>query len=239
MRWAANRGAGKTADAAEQLIRAARCCRSCRGFRGSAEAVPRELAAHITRELRIPRSGVGAGPECDGQILVLHDAIGLLLRRCEFARDTQNVGEMISKNVSRSTATDVRAWEMFPPSDAESYHAARASKEEKRGAGQHGTAIGKNRFPAGGQDDAAQRCACCMTTTPGPNHRSLDAASALSEEKFVQGDGLEPLARYDDKPLRIFTGAEWIWLRCDFSGARLQSLPDTTQFKNMAELRER
>ncbi|PIQ97514.1 MAG: 3-methyl-2-oxobutanoate hydroxymethyltransferase [Nitrospinae bacterium CG11_big_fil_rev_8_21_14_0_20_56_8] len=41
------------------------------------EGIPLELAAEITQELKIPTIGIGAGPQCDGQILVLHDLLGL------------------------------------------------------------------------------------------------------------------------------------------------------------------
>jgi 3-methyl-2-oxobutanoate hydroxymethyltransferase len=120
---------GKTADAAEQLIRDARAVEAAGAFAVVLEAVPRELAAHITRELRIPTIGIGAGPECDGQILVLHDAIGLTFTALpKFARRYANVGEMISRTV-REYCDDVRAG-MFP-SDSESYHAGRTAKEEK------------------------------------------------------------------------------------------------------------
>src|SRR5690242_18992581 len=119
---------GKTADAAEQLIRDARAVEAAGAFAVVLEALPRELAAQITLELRIPTIGIGAGPECDGQILVLHDVVGLTFTGPpKFARRYENVGEMISTAV-REYCDDVRAG-MFP-SDAESYHAARAAKEE-------------------------------------------------------------------------------------------------------------
>src|ERR1700678_2728287 len=51
------------------------------------EGVPREVAAEITAELPIPTIGIGAGPECDGQILVLHDLLNLSFQpKAKFAR---------------------------------------------------------------------------------------------------------------------------------------------------------
>jgi 3-methyl-2-oxobutanoate hydroxymethyltransferase len=120
---------GKTADTAEQLIRDARAVEAAGAFAVVLEAVPRELAAQITRELRIPTIGIGAGPDCDGQILVLHDVIGLTFTALpKFARRYSNAAETISRSV-REYCDDVRAG-MFP-SDAESYHTARAAREEK------------------------------------------------------------------------------------------------------------
>ncbi len=120
---------GKTADAAEQLIRDARAVEAAGAFAVVLEAVPRELAAQITRELRIPTIGIGAGPDCDGQILVVHDLLGLtFVQAPKFARQYANVGEIISKAV-REYCDDVR--EGGFPSDAESYHAARMATEQK------------------------------------------------------------------------------------------------------------
>jgi len=120
---------GKTPDAAEQLLRDARAVEAAGAFAVVLEAVPRELAAQITRELRIPTIGIGAGPDCDGQVLVLHDMLGLTFSPLpKFARRYANVGEMIAK-AAREYCEDVRA-AMFP-SDAESYHAARVAREEK------------------------------------------------------------------------------------------------------------
>ena len=67
---------GKTPDAAEQLLRDARSVEAAGAFAIVLEAMPRELAAQITREVRIPTIGIGAGPDCDGQILVLHRHAG-------------------------------------------------------------------------------------------------------------------------------------------------------------------
>ncbi len=120
---------GKTADAAGQLIRDARAVEAAGAFAVVLEAVPRELAAQITRELRIPTIGIGAGPDCDGQILVVHDLLGLTFGQTpKFARQYANVGEIISKAV-RQYCDDVRDGGF--PSDGESYHAARTAMEQK------------------------------------------------------------------------------------------------------------
>jgi 3-methyl-2-oxobutanoate hydroxymethyltransferase len=120
---------GKTADTAELLIRDARAVEAAGAFAVVLEAVPRELAAQITLELRIPTIGIGAGPDCDGQILVIHDLLGLTFGATpKFARQYTNIGKMIS-NAVREYCDDVRDG-MFP-SDGESYHAARMAMEQK------------------------------------------------------------------------------------------------------------
>src|SRR6202162_1936891 len=111
---------GKTANATEQLLRDAHAVEASGAFAVVLEAVPRGLAAQITRELRIPTIGIGAGPDCDGQILVVHDLLGLTFNQTpKFARQYANVGETISKAV-RGYCEDVRSGAF--PSDRESYH---------------------------------------------------------------------------------------------------------------------
>jgi 3-methyl-2-oxobutanoate hydroxymethyltransferase len=120
---------GKTADSAEQLLRDARAVEAAGAFSVVLEAVPRELAAQITRELRIPTIGIGAGPDCDGQILVLHDLLGLTFEQTpKFARQYANLGDAISGAV-RQYCEDVRSGGF--PSDAESYHAGQVIKGRK------------------------------------------------------------------------------------------------------------
>src|SRR5437764_4134960 len=120
---------GKTTDSAEQLLRDARAVEAAGAFAVVLEAVPRELATQITRELRIPTIGIGAGPECDGQILVVHDMLGLTFDQTpKFARQYANVGQVISKAV-REYCDDVH--EGGFPSDAESYHALQSTKGRK------------------------------------------------------------------------------------------------------------
>ena len=117
---------GKTERAAEQLLRDARAVEAAGAFSIVLEGIPRELAAEITKSLRIPTIGIGAGPDCDGQVLVLHDLLGLTFQEPpKFARRYANVGEVISQAV-REYCADVQGGNF--PSDAESYHAASTIK---------------------------------------------------------------------------------------------------------------
>ena len=112
---------GKTRDAAEQVLRDARAVEAAGAFAIVLEAIPRELAARITQELRIPTIGIGAGPDCDGQVLVLHDMLGLTFEPpAKFVRRYANLGETITRAVQEYCA-DVRDAQY--PSDAECYHA--------------------------------------------------------------------------------------------------------------------
>jgi 3-methyl-2-oxobutanoate hydroxymethyltransferase len=120
---------GKTTDGAEQLLRDARAVEAAGAFAIVLEAVPRELAAQITRELRIPTIGIGAGPDCDGQILVVHDMLGLTFDQTpKFARKYANIGEVITSAV-HSYCEDVRSGTF--PSDRESYHSRSSNKADK------------------------------------------------------------------------------------------------------------
>lgn len=120
---------GKTPGTAEQVLRDARAVETAGAFAIVLEAMPRELAAEITRTLRIPTIGIGAGPDCDGQILVLHDMLGLTFQEPpKFARRYANLGETISSAV-REYCADVQSGSF--PSDAESYHAPASLKGRK------------------------------------------------------------------------------------------------------------
>ncbi len=70
------RPAGRTAQEAEQIVRDARAVQDAGAFAIVLESIPAELAARITRESEIPTIGIGAGPDCDGQVLVSYDAFG-------------------------------------------------------------------------------------------------------------------------------------------------------------------
>ena len=120
---------GKTPNASEQLMRDARAVEAAGAFAIVLEGIPRELAAEITRSVQIPTIGIGAGPDCDGQILVLHDMLGLTFQAApKFARRYANLGIEISRAV-REYCADVQSGDF--PSDAESYHRARVLRMEE------------------------------------------------------------------------------------------------------------
>jgi len=84
------------------------------------EGVPREVAAAITAELSIPTIGIGAGPECDGQILVFHDLLNMTFApAAKFVRRYADAAALIRSAVEHYREdVEHRAF----PSDQESYH---------------------------------------------------------------------------------------------------------------------
>lgn len=118
---------GKTGDAARQVERDARAVEAAGAFAVVLESMPRELAARITEKLRIPTIGIGAGPDCDGQVLVIHDLLGYGTERApKFVRQYANLSAEITRAVS-AYCDDVRSGAF--PSDAESYHSAAELRE--------------------------------------------------------------------------------------------------------------
>jgi 3-methyl-2-oxobutanoate hydroxymethyltransferase len=79
---------GKTEAGASQLLRDARAVQDAGAQLLVLEAVPSALAAEVTKQLRIPTIGIGAGVECSGQVLVLHDMLGIFPgKRPRFVKD--------------------------------------------------------------------------------------------------------------------------------------------------------
>jgi 3-methyl-2-oxobutanoate hydroxymethyltransferase len=68
---------GRRAGERERVLDDARAVQAAGAFAVVLECIPLDLAAEITAELAIPTIGIGAGAHCDGQVLVLHDLIGL------------------------------------------------------------------------------------------------------------------------------------------------------------------
>jgi len=111
---------GRTVEAAEQLLRDARAVEAAGAFSVVLESVPRELAARITQQVRIPTIGIGAGPDCDGQVLVIHDLLGFTQGSVpRFARRYANLAETIAR-AAGEFCDDVRSGRF--PSDEESFH---------------------------------------------------------------------------------------------------------------------
>jgi len=111
---------GQGAEAAAALLDDARALAGAGCFAIVLECVPREVARLVTQEVSVPTIGIGAGPDCDGQVLVLHDLLGLEDRIVpKFVR---RYGSLKADAVAAvaAYAADVRARTF--PSDGESYH---------------------------------------------------------------------------------------------------------------------
>jgi 3-methyl-2-oxobutanoate hydroxymethyltransferase len=118
---------GKTLAAVEQLMRDAVALDRAGVFSIVLEGIPREVAAMVTQEVECPTIGIGAGPDCDGQVLVLHDILNLTFTQpAKFVRQYGDAGALISGAVQRFKQ-DVEAGQY--PSDAESYHLPRETQQ--------------------------------------------------------------------------------------------------------------
>jgi 3-methyl-2-oxobutanoate hydroxymethyltransferase len=111
---------GKTLGAIEQLMRDAKALERAGVACIYLEGIPREVAAMITAEVHTPTIGIGAGPECDGQVLVFHDILNLTFgTQAKFVRQYGDAAALISAAVQAYRA-DVQSRQY--PSDKESYH---------------------------------------------------------------------------------------------------------------------
>jgi 3-methyl-2-oxobutanoate hydroxymethyltransferase len=118
---------GKTMEAIDELRTDALALEDAGCFAIVLEGLPRELARMITEELRIPTIGIGAGPDCDGQILVLHDMMSMTFSPpAKFVRRYADVSGAMRKALD-DYKHDVEARTF--PADEESYHLSRESRE--------------------------------------------------------------------------------------------------------------
>jgi 3-methyl-2-oxobutanoate hydroxymethyltransferase len=100
---------GRTAEKALQLLADARALEAAGCFSVVLEAVPAPVAARISRELAVPTIGIGAGPDCDGQVLVWHDLLGLYQGHSpRFVKRYADVGGEIQRALE-AYAGEVRA----------------------------------------------------------------------------------------------------------------------------------
>jgi 3-methyl-2-oxobutanoate hydroxymethyltransferase len=113
---------GKSVDAATALLDAAKALAAAGCFGFVIEGVPDVVGAAATEALDVPTIGIGAGPACDGQVLVFHDLLGLGdpgRPVPKFVRQYASLGQLATEAVA-SFADDVRSGAF--PGEAETYH---------------------------------------------------------------------------------------------------------------------
>ena len=118
----------KTMDAVQQIKSDAKALEEAGAGAVVLEGIPREVAAEITSELTIPTIGIGAGPDCDGQILVFHDMMNLSFApKAKFARRYADAAVLFRTAIEHYREdVEHRAF----PSNEESYHLSSAVKKE-------------------------------------------------------------------------------------------------------------
>lgn len=111
---------GKSTTAADALLKDALALEEAGAVLIVLEGMPREVAQHITHRLNIPTIGIGAGPDCDGQILVFHDLVNLSFSRpAKFVRQYGDAASLFRAAID-GYLRDVEQREF--PSESESYH---------------------------------------------------------------------------------------------------------------------
>lgn len=112
---------GRQANPARELLEDARALAAAGVFAIVLEGVPDILAKTITETIPVPTIGIGAGPHCDGQVLVYHDALGLHLNKptAKFVRQYANLAET-AVNALQTFFADIQSGNF--PADKESYH---------------------------------------------------------------------------------------------------------------------
>jgi len=119
---------GKDFSGIERLIKDAIALDRAGVFSIVLEGLPREVAEMITKEVSVPTIGIGAGPGCDGQVLVFHDIVNLTFHEpAKFVRRYGDAAALFSQAVEQFKA-DVESGSY--PSDAESYHLAKETRAE-------------------------------------------------------------------------------------------------------------
>lgn len=96
---------GKTHEAAQQLINDALALEAAGATLAVLEGIPTGLGKEVTERLSIPTIGIGAGPDCSGQVLVMHDAIGVFPgHKARFVRDfmegATSIGDAVAQYVA-------------------------------------------------------------------------------------------------------------------------------------------
>lgn len=119
---------GRTVEQAKRLIEDAKMLEEAGAFAIVLELIPREVAEMITGELTMSTIGIGAGAQCDIQVLVLHDLVGMTFgRQPRFVRRYADVGKVMTDAIKTWTA-DVKTGTY--PNDQESYGLTEETKKE-------------------------------------------------------------------------------------------------------------
>jgi 3-methyl-2-oxobutanoate hydroxymethyltransferase len=122
---------GKTQAQAARIAADAKALEEAGAFSLVLEGVPSQLAAGITHELRIPTIGIGAGPATDGQVLVLHDMLGLTSGKApKFVKRYANLAEDIAR-AATEYAEDVRAGKFPGPEHEYSANGSAPAKDRE------------------------------------------------------------------------------------------------------------
>jgi 3-methyl-2-oxobutanoate hydroxymethyltransferase len=116
---------GRGVEAARELVEDARALAAAGVFAIVLEGVPNIVAQIVTQEVPVPTIGIGAGPSCDGQVLVYHDVLGLHHGRLpKFVRQYTHLADIATEALERFFA-DIESGAF--PADSESYHMDEAS----------------------------------------------------------------------------------------------------------------
>ncbi|GHE51507.1 3-methyl-2-oxobutanoate hydroxymethyltransferase [Roseivirga thermotolerans] len=109
----------KEEEEAEKLIADAKLLEECGCYAIVLEKIPAELARKVSQEINIPTIGIGAGPDCDGQVLVMHDMLGINAEfKPRFLRQYADLGTVITNAVGHYIK-DVKSGDF--PNEKESY----------------------------------------------------------------------------------------------------------------------
>ena len=131
---------GKTAEAARRLADDAVALEEAGCFAVVLEAVPAPVAAEVTRRLTVPTIGIGAGPECDGQVLVYHDLLGLteghlprfVKRYASLSREIRDALESYADEVRSGTFPEEQHTYEMPPAELEEFESSTRSPSKSR-----------------------------------------------------------------------------------------------------------
>jgi 3-methyl-2-oxobutanoate hydroxymethyltransferase len=125
---------GKTAEAARRLVEDAVALEEAGCFAVVLEAVPAPVAAEVTRRLAVPTIGIGAGPDCDGQVLVYHDLLGLseghlprfVKRYGNLSREIRDALESYAEDVRSGTFPEEQHTYEMPAEELEAFESHRS-----------------------------------------------------------------------------------------------------------------